>query len=320
MDSITTKMASQSDVLPFCVYHFVDKKQGIYRGYIAPPNLTLNSYKYECGSPPSPTGWIKKFEFYAINPMVRPIPYGMALFCANRRTTDPRDTNEVKFSYDPYNVSDTCVYFIAYTKAVEYSIPIYTHILDGNLNISGDTIAFPSLDPNPPVHSKKNYLKKIDDIDGRFTIPHYKLVGDPLIRSTISESADSYQPWTESNVFPFFVLSPEQYGPNYWDIKFTCSNGRCLPYLPGKKSTKPIISSGSLEIIHQQPRKLSDCVIHCNIAVPEFVGGGEPYDLIGIITKKLNTYRETSPIIMSITVCILIVLIGIIVCYPFFKK
>uniref|UniRef100_A0A6C0LXQ3 Uncharacterized protein n=1 Tax=viral metagenome TaxID=1070528 RepID=A0A6C0LXQ3_9ZZZZ len=317
MESITTEIqefSSQSDVLPFCVYHFVDKKKGIFRGYIAPPNLESGSYNYECGPPPSPTGWVKKFEFYAINPMVRPIPYGMSLFCANKRMSEPYDTNEIKFTYDPYNISGNCVYFIAYTKAVEYSIPIFTHVLG---DISGD-IVFPSLDPNPPVHSKNNYLKRIQDPDSRFTVPHYEFVGDSS--RTISESVDSYQPWERGNIFPFFVLSPAQYGPKYWEIKFTCSNGRCLPYLPGKNITKPIISSGSL-ITNQQPRKLSECVINCNIAVPEFLGGGEPYNLIGIINKKINTYYETtSPITMSITVCVLIVLIGVIVCYPFFKK
>ena len=152
-----SELSSHSDVIPFCVYHFVDKKQGVYHGYISPPELYnhVDGPRYKCGPPPQTNGWEKKFIFYAINPMINPIPFGMALFCANRRVKYPYDTTTVKFSYDPYNIKDSCVYFIAYTKGVEHSTPIFTHVLrDKN-------IAFPSLDPNPPVHSLKNYFKKI---------------------------------------------------------------------------------------------------------------------------------------------------------------
>ena len=55
--------------------------------------------------------------FYAINPAFRPIPYGTSLMCEGK--------NGVEFVYDPFNIDEKCIRFIAWVTNVPNTIPLY---------------------------------------------------------------------------------------------------------------------------------------------------------------------------------------------------
>ena len=268
------KLDAGSNVLPFCVYHWFDESQRVYRGFLAGPKLTRENGKisYKCGNPPLINynnslnrrghGWKLAFTFYAINPRFRPIPYGMGLFCAKRRLVYPFDTTQVTFTYDPYDVSNNCVYFITYTKPVPFTDPIYVHITGNNyFSPSKTNKAFPSLNSNPPERNNNFSREK----------------------------------WGRSDIFPFYIMSPKTFGPNPESIKFVCYNTVCLPYLPNN-----YLSNNAVNITHRGkviPRQLKDCVTHCNLQVHSAIkkwptSTNHPFNLIEIINAKLNSIKK----------------------------
>ena len=78
-------------------------------------------------------------SFYVINPDVHPIPSGMDLICIEN--SDNVSTG-IKQLYDPFNIDEKCLRFIAWMEAVPYTTPLYFWTDGTELYISfTDTVA-----------------------------------------------------------------------------------------------------------------------------------------------------------------------------------
>ena len=339
LDMELTDMMTNSDILPFCVYHWVDPDQGIYLAYLRGPEFATNKNGQvflTCGdTPPSnnPYGrWKKAFTFYAVNPALKPIPFGMSLFCAKRAQEFPWNTTEVKFVYDQFNVDNKCVYFIAYTMPVPFTTPLFLHHQEKS--------SFPSLDPNPPKlpysHGQPKGEIELNKKVG--LVKNYTFKGLPRIHSL--EVDRTYDPesgllWTRGEISPIFVLSPDDFGDEYWNIKFICNNTRCIPYLHQRKNELDDVFRGEQYPI--VPSSLRDCVIRCNQLVSYDLAQTKkgmwdsPFDALDLIKDELSRIPEdhstieerigsTSPLVIAIVIGLFVVILSIIIYMVLTKK
>ncbi len=326
---------SSSDILPFCVYYWINPKESIYRAYLSGPSIvkSKDTFKYKCVPPKSinPYGnWTLGFTFYAANPMIRPIPAGMALFCAERNSSFPWNTRSVRMVYDPYDINNKCVYFIAYRKPVPWTKPLFVHV-EGSDNITEN--CFPSWDPNPPVTNQKGKYVRVDSTE-IVTQPIHKWVGDTKSLSII-ESGKGIGRWKHAKIFPFYVLSPDLFGPEYENIKFICHDAYCFPYNPHNDyvDNESLSLNKPLGGSKETPTTLTECVIKCNQLVPQELGGGKPYNMLGMVNEKLRQLSvespnigigtkisNISPIIITILVTVLVVSVGVLVYISIRKK
>ncbi len=118
---------TDSTVIPFCIYHKVDLNTKSYQCYIATSTLVLRldgTKRYECRPHPDPN-WKLASIFYAVNPLVRPVPNGMQLFCAKRNPNWPYQTTSVDLVYDVFDHYVDGTYFFTYTTPVPNTTPLY---------------------------------------------------------------------------------------------------------------------------------------------------------------------------------------------------
>ena len=300
MENEVADLASANDVLPFCVYHSVNPKMGIYLGYLSGPTITRDidgKLRYTCAPPkqthPYGEGWSLAFKFYAINPMLRPIPNGMSLFCAERKNKFPWNTTKIRMVYDPFDINDHCVYFIAYTKPTPWTKPLYVHVRG---TYETPISSFPSWHINAPIPSP---LGKYVKTNTKFfsTQPSYKWVGASNVEIQLDDTSletnlKTLLDWHHAAIFPFYVLSPDIFGEDYEKILFTCHNAHCFPYNPKSnyiKNVSVVINKKFRADGVPIPRRLSECVVRCNQVVPAEVGGGRPFDLLSLISAEMNT-------------------------------
>ena len=298
-------MATASDVLPFCVYHWVNPGISVYRGYLSGPTTVKDKdgkLKYTCEhpNPLDPYGeWSLAFKFYAINPMVRPIPNGMNLFCAHRKDSYPWNTTKIRIVYDPFDINDNCVYFIAYTKPTPWTKPLYVHV-QGTFNTP--TNSFPSWSINSPVLGSQG---KYVQTNTKFfsTQPYHRWDGTSAGEIQLDDiSMDmgyrKIPEWHHASIFPFYVLSPDLFGEDYEKIRFICHNAHCFPYNPNSdyvEKVSVVINKRFRKDGIPIPRTLSECVIRCNQVVPSELGGGHPVDLLTLIASELDNMSQESP-------------------------
>ena len=329
-------LSSTSDVLPFCVYHWG------YRSYLSGPSLTRSKdgVRYECApvKKDSPYGkWKFAFKFYTINPMIRPIPYGMSLFCAKTRSTFPWDTVSIKTVYDPLNVSEEgCIYFIAYTKPVPFTTALYNHTR-GEQHASS---TFTSHDPNPPSQpgERQGEYVRVPDSKNPTTITAYEWKGEASGLYQLDDLAflgigdTNTRTWRHSAIFPIYVMSPKVFGEKHEDILFTCHNATCFPKKDGSNYVSEVdigITPRITKTKFPKALTLRDCVIKCNQLVPPRFGGGHPFGLLSIINAEIGSSEEeklikkiakTSPIVIAVMVGILVLSLSLIIYYAVRSK
>ncbi len=281
-------LTTTSDVLPFCVYYWVNPQENIYRSYLSGPSLVKDKdgkLDYQCIKSNSlmPYGnWTLAFTFYAINPMIRPIPLGMSLFCAERKNSFPWDTQNISTVYDPYDIDENCVYFIAYTRPTPWTKPLFVHT-QGNLTIPQGI--FTSWNPNPPIeNSNGKYVSVKNNLFSTQTT--YEWVGN----------SSSNKSRKDNIAFPFYGLIRDIYGKEYESIKFICHNTYCFPYNPNSTYVQDV----SLNLTNNYvPMKLSECVIKCNQLIYEEIGISRPYNLLSMIKESTNRMSKESTNRMS---------------------
>ena len=138
----------KSDILPFCIYNNA-KSNNTYMSRVL--NSQVNSYLQDGNKRsrivclPTINNWELISTFYAINPIFRPIPVGMKIFCAEINQSYPYNTIDVTLMYDPYNIKQNCTYFITYSQPVPNTVPLYFHKQINNV--------VASFNPNPPTYS-----------------------------------------------------------------------------------------------------------------------------------------------------------------------
>ena len=140
-------MKEQGSIIPMCIYHNINYNTNTYLGHITPPmkvKLDDGSFTYRCVERPKLYhNWFLYGVFYVVNPSFRPIPEGMKMYCAQKATGFPYNTQNVYLQYDPYNIKEDCFYFITYNKRIPNTVELYFHKLGKNI--------FPSFDKNPPT-------------------------------------------------------------------------------------------------------------------------------------------------------------------------
>ena len=130
----------------FCIMHYNDPNTNTYNGYISYPTRikTIDGFETKCTQPPSEYGqWQLYQKFYALSPMIRPIPTGLKLINANTMDYYPYSTKNIKHVYDPFDIQQESISFMTWTQPVPGTVPLYLHI-----SPNGDS--YPSFDKNPP--------------------------------------------------------------------------------------------------------------------------------------------------------------------------
>jgi len=260
---------TDSTVIPFCLYHKVDLKNKSYQCYIATSTLVLRpdgTKRYECRPHPDPD-WKLVSVFYAVNPLARPVPNGMQLFCAKRNPKWPHQTTSVELVYDVFDDYVDGTYFFTYTTPVPNATPLYIWIKDDS--------AFADFSNSSPP----------EDLDTPIDTH-----GHDSDVSVISHTSN----WGGATINPIYVLHPTVVGSDYTKVDFMCNNGSCLPKSSEewkKKSrqeqswgwTGPDIFNPSAPTT---PQPLHECLINCNQLVRSKNGGGEPQSLIDIVRSE----------------------------------
>lgn len=139
-------------IIAFCIFQYVDPNTNTYHSYLGDSvfqyNKKTNFQEFVCKEPdPLYRGWHNTGKFLAINPMPsHPIQTGMKLYCVKQTVGFPYNSIEAHIEYDPFNIEENCVYFVAYNQRVPFTIPLYFHTL-------GTDNVFASFDKYPPSDS-----------------------------------------------------------------------------------------------------------------------------------------------------------------------
>jgi hypothetical protein len=104
-----------SVIIPYCIFrkeNFVTIR----------PSIKDSNGEFVCES--LDDDWKLSYKFYAVNPMLRPIPEGMNLYFAK---ISPEDGSVKNFQivYNPYSFQEKGVYFISYETQVPNTKPLY---------------------------------------------------------------------------------------------------------------------------------------------------------------------------------------------------
>lgn len=191
-----------NQIIPYCIYHYIDMNTNTYHGYIGEPSIVNKNGNiiYKCLNNTNGNGydnrWVLYGSFFVVSPMVRPIPRGLKLINANKAGKYPYNTESVKYSYDAFNVEPNSVSFLTWTKPVQGTVPLYIHITP-----SGGV--YPSFDKTPP--RTEGWTKDIIS-------PIYVLV-DP--NNYVGESSNLFQYERDKN--------------DIIQFKFKQNQGRCVP-------------------------------------------------------------------------------------------
>jgi len=194
----------------YCIYHQdnIESKLGLIKTGIKIRDD--NEFEeMECQLEKTMLKWKSYNAFYAINPMIQPIPSGTVLLCSKRAKGFPYNSINLKIVYDPFNLDDDCVYFIAWTKRVPYTIPLFIYGENGN-NI------YPS-------------FKKLDNIQEIVKLSPIFVLDDPNKNQKDKNYVD------------------DKYNINYFvknnKVKFTFKSyqGRCIPDPDGVSLSKCMV-------------------------------------------------------------------------------
>jgi hypothetical protein len=104
-------------IAPFCIYHHIDNSNSIIT------NRHNNIEQLYC---PSISNEFKFYNtFYAISPMVRPIPTSLKLI---RVLNSKPYKQHIEYAYDPFNKISNSITFITWAKPVPDTLPLFIWI------------------------------------------------------------------------------------------------------------------------------------------------------------------------------------------------
>lgn len=139
---------SKNIILPFCIYYY--QRGNDFYGRISATEEHMdndNTSSYNCLTQTKLyEGWKYISTFYAISPILVPIPNDMIFICAERKKSYPYNTFKIHTSATTFSSNRNCIYFIVYSKQKENTIPLYFYEIK-------DDVIIPSME-------KKN-LKQI---------------------------------------------------------------------------------------------------------------------------------------------------------------
>lgn len=107
-------------VIPLCLY----TNHTTSSSYIGLPTKEKKGDNVVLSCNPKPDTELVA-SFYALNPDIRPIPPGTVLMCAKDTETDDFSTIDLEPIYDPFDIDQKCIRFIAWLSPVPYTTPLY---------------------------------------------------------------------------------------------------------------------------------------------------------------------------------------------------
>lgn len=120
-------------------------------------------------------------KFYVIDPSIRPIPQGMSLFCALQSGNQSFTTEDVSHVYDPYDTTQPCTRFLAWTDPAPYTTPLYISKAGKSVYISfGKKLPSPQYKPISfsPIHVLTNPDVHIPRIRGNSPVNNFSVIND----------------------------------------------------------------------------------------------------------------------------------------------
>jgi len=212
-----TEDMTMPNIIPYFILQYVDQRSKIYRGYIVAADAGKNEngeivYDYKIDTNIFLPGWRTVGKFYALNPLFRPIPTGMNLYCVEHSNSSPMRISAFYKDYDIFNINrQNCTYFITYGQPVLNTASLYFHDM-------GENGLFPSHGRDPPCE------KELPDV--KFS-PIFVMTSFSM---HINEGTDL----------------------NYdTSIRFRCLNKKCVPWTdlqPEIYKTKDLLAQKSIPI------------------------------------------------------------------------
>lgn len=151
------------NIVPYFILQYVDQRSGTYRGYIVAANASKNEngeivYDYKIDTNVFRHGWKIVGKFYALNPLFRPVPTGMNLYCVEHSTSAPMRISSFYKDYDLFYIhKQNCTFFITYGQPTLNTISLYFH------NMGADGL-FPTFGRHPPVGNAEWFDVKFSPI------------------------------------------------------------------------------------------------------------------------------------------------------------
>jgi hypothetical protein len=207
------------NIVPYFILQYVDERAGIYRGYIVAANSRRNEkneivYDYKIDTNVFRHGWRVVNKFYALNPLFRPIPTGMNLYCVEHSNSTPMKISALYKDYDIFTVNkQNCTFFITYGQPVVNTVSLYFH------NV-GENGLFPTFERDPPYGEDDWKSVKFSPI---FVMTSFS------IDTNLGEENAKYDQ----------------------SIRFRCLNKKCVPWTdhqPDIYKTKDILAQKSIPI------------------------------------------------------------------------
>ena len=248
-------------VIPLCIFHYNDKTTNTYSGFIGNPSKIKTKDGHEILKckymDPIYGKWKLYSSFYALSPMIRPIPSGLKLMNANKLGYAPYNTKEVRYAYDPFNIQSESVSFLTWSKSVRDTVPLYLHI-------TPEGGSYPSFDPDPPQKEgwTENIMSPIYVLVDRDSYP-----GSDLNKKELSKYDK------DINGIPEFSFSP--------------IDGRCLPHPHGMSLAKcflltdeNILGLEKTYNINLLDQLRDDKKLHKQLTITEFSRNLSPFIII----------------------------------------
>jgi hypothetical protein len=267
----------------YCIYHYVTStsnsmsmiqisKKEYHKG--------KNIIKTYCDAVPG-TYWQTYGVFYALNPLIQPIPLGTHLIEIKNNLGYPYNTELINIVYDPFLVKEGNEYFVTWTKIVPYTVPLYL--------FKGENGVYITFESKPPYKNMKELIYS----------PLYVLRDPQYIKpnSEYEKILDDYY-HTNQNIK---VKSNFEIDKNdQVNFKFIPYQGRCIPK-PGGHNIEKCLINVRLEQIEY------------NKNVENRMGIGDSVTLLShiadIVEEKNNLTNKNSIKKVSVFIIFIILLI-----------
>ena len=211
-------MSRNPNITPYLILHYVDQQNETYRGYIVNSHTKRNNnneiiYGREIDRKFN-QGWRVVGTFYALNPLFRPIPSGMNLYCVKHSDSAPMRIFALYKDYDIFDIdNENCTFFITYGQPVVNTVSLYFH----DLGING---LFPTFERKPPIG------------EGKWSDTKFSPIFVMTFASRNEKIMELKNRYDES-------------------IRFRCANKKCIPWIdkqPSVYKTKDLLSQESVSI------------------------------------------------------------------------
>lgn len=112
--------------------------------------------------------WVLYGSFYGFNPLIKPIPTGMKLFCIKIKEEYPYNVIDVEIEYDLFNMRKNCIYFLNYIKPTLNTEQLYFLKTGNGIVATFEKNHYDQLDISPLYVITDNSIQNIPISDLKF--------------------------------------------------------------------------------------------------------------------------------------------------------